>query len=128
MLPRLLTLAIAVSLLAKASPARADLVDERIAALDHGAERTDRILAGASLAKTKDPRTIPALVHALANDPDAFVRGTAVIGLRSAVDAGVSSAERALAIAELRHAARDDQDADVRHRARRAIRELARRR
>ncbi len=127
MLPRLLTLAIACSLLAQAQTARADLVDDRIAVLDTAPVREDRMLAGASLAKVKDPRTVPALVHALASDPDAYVRGTAVIGLRSAVGAGASAAERTLAMAELRRAARHDADPDVRHRARRAVRELSRR-
>lgn len=126
-LPRLLTLAISFSLIAGARTAHADLVDDRIAILDADPDRKARMLAGASLAKLRDPRAIPALVRALAEDEDAYVRGTAVIGLRSAVDSGVSTAERALAIACLRQAARSDHDADVRYRARRAIRELSRR-
>jgi hypothetical protein len=115
---------LAIALLVVAGgPARADKVDSFIAQLAGSADYKIRLSAALSLAKTTDPRAVPAFVRAL-NDADKTVRGVAAAALGKQVNCDTRPGDRRGAESGLTRAATRDGNDFVRKQADKALQSI----
>lgn len=112
--------AAALALVAWATVARADRVDDLASRLRTDADYKVRLSAAIALGKLGDRRAVPALVDGL-GDSDKSVRLVAAGALGKLVDATVAPDERARAVAALTQAAQRDPEDSVRVQAQRSI-------
>ena len=112
-------LAVLLLLIAGAGTAHADRVDTLIKRMLDSSDYKQRLSAALNLQKTGDARAIPAFIRAL-DDDDKTVRGVAAASLGKLVDSGTARAVRERALARLKQAAADDDNAFVRKQAQKA--------
>jgi HEAT repeats len=112
--------AAALALVAWATVARADRVDDLAQRLRTDADYKVRLSAALALGKLGDRRAVPALIDGL-GDPDKSVRLVAAGALGKLVDAAVAPADRARAVSALTQLAERDPEDSVRVQAQRSI-------
>jgi HEAT repeats len=100
----------------RALPAAADSVDTVIEQLSNSSEKV-RLSAVLSLAKSRDPRAIDALLRTLAGDSDRNVRSASAVGLAKVVTDKTPVEVRRSVLAALTTAASDDGSSLVRKQA-----------
>lgn len=121
---RAATIAALLVVLARATPAWADNVDELVRQLENDDSDKVRLSAALNLTKLGDPRAILALAKAIGNDGDKSVRGAAAVGLGKLVTDKTKSSIKNLAVAALRRAADTDESDFVRSQADKALKAI----
>jgi hypothetical protein len=121
---RLAMAAALVVVVTRATPARADNVDELIRQLDTDDSDKVRLSAALNLAKLGDQRAILALAKAISSDGDKNVRGAAAVGLGQLVTEKTRPNVKNAAVAALRRASASDDSDLVRGQADKALRAI----
>lgn len=111
---------VALLLVLRISPARADNVDELIKQLEADSDKV-RLSAALNLTKLGDAKAILPLAKALGNDSDKNVRGAAAVGLAKLINSNTKPAVKNLAINSLKKAAGNDESSFVKAQAEKAL-------
>jgi hypothetical protein len=120
----LVALAVALVVVTRATPARADNVGELVRQLENDDSDKVRLSAALNLTKLGDPRAILPLTKAVSADTDKTVRGAAAVGLGKLVTDKTEARIKKLAVAALGRA-RDSDDSDfVRGEAEKALKAI----
>jgi hypothetical protein len=121
---RVVSIAVALVVAGRATPARADNVADLIRQL--GDDDSDKVRQSAALALAKlgDPRAILPLAKALGNDTDEGVRGSSAVGLSKLVTSKTEPRTRKVAIAALTQARDSDPSNFVRGEADKALKAI----
>ncbi len=107
-----------------ASTAYADRIGMQAKQLQYSRNFKIRLSAVVSLAKTRDPRAIEAMSHALMRDRSSTIRRVAALSLGKMIDTSVRRRVRARGLKSLKFALQNDNDRRVRRNARRSLKQL----
>lgn len=121
---RVVSIAVALMVAGRATPARADNVSELIRQLGDDDSDKVRQSAALNLAKLNDPRAILPLAKALGNDTDEGVRGASAIGLGKLITSQTNPRIRKVAVAALTQASQSDSSNLVRGEADNALKAI----
>lgn len=123
---RVVSIAVALVVVGRATPARADNVDKLIHQLGDDDSDKVRLSAALNLTKLGDPRVsvILALTKALGNDTEESVRGAAAVGLGKLVTSKTDPKVRKVAVAALSQANQSDASDLVRGEADKALKAI----
>jgi hypothetical protein len=121
---RVVSIAVALMVAGRATPARADNVDELIRQLADDDSDKVRLSAAVNLTKLGDPRAILPLAKALGNDTEASVRAAAAGGLGTLVTSKTAPGVSKVAVATLTQAESSDPSAFVRREATKALKAI----
>jgi hypothetical protein len=121
---RAATIAVMLVAMARATPARADNVDELARQLESDDSDKVRLSAALNLTKLGNPRAILPLAAAVERDGDKSVRGAAAVGLGKLVTDRTDPKVKAKAIAALTHARDSDESEFVKAQAARALKAI----
>ena len=114
---------IALLIVLRATPARADNVAELIKQLEDDSDKV-RLSAALNLTKLGDAKALLPLAKALGNDSDKNVRGAAAVGIAKLIDSNTKPAVKNLAINALKKAAANDDSSFVKTQAQKALASL----
>jgi len=117
-------IAVLLGVVLRATPARADNVDELIHQLETDDSDKVRLSAALNLTKLGDQRAILAFAKALGNDGDKNVRGAAAVGLGELVSDRTKASYKNLAVSALKRAAGSDASDFVKAQADKALRAI----
>ena len=106
--------------------AAANTVGRQATQLTDSRSYKTRLSAALSLSKTRDPRAIEAMIHALTNDSGTTIRRVAALSLSKMLDGAVSATLRVRALDALEQASKKDRSRRVRKSSTRALKLLAR--
>jgi hypothetical protein len=118
---RVVSIAVALVVAGRATPARADNVGELIRQLGDDDSDKVRLSAALNLTKLGDPRAILPLAKALGNDADESVRGAAAVGLGKLVTGKTAAGVRTVVVKALTQASNSDPSGLVRGEANQAL-------
>lgn len=121
---RVVSIAVALVVAGRATPARADNVSELIRQLGDDDSDKVRLSAALNLTKLGDPRAILPLAKALGNDTDKSVRGAAAVGLGKLITDKTDPRIRRLAVSALTQASQSDDSDFVRGEAGKALKAI----
>jgi hypothetical protein len=121
---RVVSIAVALVVAGRATPARADNVTELIRQLGDDDSDKVRQSAALNLAKLGDPRAILPLTKALGNDTDEGVRGASAVGLGKLITSKTDARVRKVAVAALTQASQSDASDFVRGEAGKALKAI----
>jgi len=121
---RVVSVAVALVVVGRAAPARADNVGELIRQLGDDDSEKVRQSAALNLTKLGDPRAILPLAKALGNDTDEGVRGASALGLGKLITGKTDPRIRKVAAAALTQAKDSDASNLVRGEADKALRAI----
>jgi hypothetical protein len=121
---RVVSIAVALVVAGRATPARADNVTELIHQLGDDDSDKVRQSAALNLAKLGDPRAILPLTKALGNDTDEGVRGASAVGLGKLITSKTDARVRKVAVAALTQASQSDASDFVRGEAGKALKAI----
>jgi hypothetical protein len=121
---RAATIAVVLVAMARATPARADNVDELARQLENDDSDKVRLSAALNLTKLGNPRAILPLAAAVERDTDKSVRGAAAVGLGKLVTDRTDPKVKAKAIAALTRARDSDESEFVKAQAARALKAI----
>ncbi len=121
---RVVSIAVALVVAGRASPARADNVAELIHQLGDDDSDKVRLSAALNLTKLGDPRAMLPLAKALGNDTDESVRGAAAVGLGKLITSKTDLKVRKVAVAALTQASQSDPSGFVRGEAGKALKAI----
>jgi hypothetical protein len=121
---RVVSIAVALVVAGRATPARADNVGELIRQLGDDDSEKVRQSAALNLTKLGDPRAILPLAKALGNDPDEGVRGASALGLGKLITSKTDSRIRKVAATALTQARDSDSSNLVRGEADKALKAI----
>jgi uncharacterized protein (UPF0147 family) len=122
---RRVSIALVLLTLMFAQPAHADQIDINVGQLKNGKSVKIRLSAALALAKTRDNRSVKALVYALEKDSESTVRRVAAVSLGKIVDASTPKKLQKKALKALKNAKKNDSDSKVRKNAAKALKKLA---
>lgn len=122
---RRVSIALVLLTLMFAQPAHADQIDINVGQLKNGKSVKIRLSAALALAKTRDDRSIKALIYALDRDSESTVRRVAAVSLGKIVDASTPTRLQKQAVKALEDAKKNDSDKKVRKNAAKALKKLA---
>ncbi len=121
---RVVSIAVALVVAGRASPARADSVTDLIRQLGGNGSDKVRQSAALNLAKLGDPRAVLPLTTALGNDTDEGVRGASALGLGKLITDKTEPRARKLAVDALNRASQSDPSTFVRDEAGKALKAI----
>lgn len=123
---RVVSIAVALVVAGRATPARADNVDKLIHQLGDDDSDKVRLSAALNLTKLGDARVsvVLALTKALGNDTEESVRGAAAVGLGKLVTDKTASGVRKVAVSALTQASQSDASGFVRGEAGKALKAI----
>jgi hypothetical protein len=121
---RAATIAVMLAVMSRATPARADNVDELVRQLENDDSDKVRLSAALNLTKLGNPRAILPLASAVERDADKSVRSTSAVGLGRLVTDRTDPKVKGKAIAALTRARDSDESELVKAQAARALKAI----